>query len=152
MKGVWASTSRCHPHNQVPSAPHKATPPQPQPAGGKTCTLNTYAGHTWVRRSVGPRLGVHASLRACRDRRAGQSSGENRVSGRAWVPLGLEWREKGSEGRFSQSPDVGRGPPTCTPPPLSPWGRQEAAHPRVPSWGRGAGCGYGWGEAWGHWV
>lgn len=38
------------------------------------------------------------------------------------------------------------GPPTCTPPPLSPWGRQEAAHPRVSGWGKGTGCGYGWGE------
>lgn len=40
-----------------------------------------------------------------------------------------------------------RGPPTCTPPPLSPWGRQEAACPRVPGWGRGTGCGSS-GRAW----
>lgn len=41
-----------------------------------------------------------------------------------------------------------RGPPTCVPPPLSPWGRQEAAHPRAPGWGWGereTGCGAGWG-------
>lgn len=40
-----------------------------------------------------------------------------------------------------------RGPPTCMPPPLSPWGRQEAACPRVPGWGRGTGCGSS-GRAW----
>lgn len=152
MKGVWASTSQCHPRNQLPLRPTK--PPVPGPSLQEVRSASSiHMGVTLGSGgSVGPRLGVHASLRACRDRRAGQSSGENRVSGRAWVPLGLEWREKGSEGRFSQSPDVGRGPPTCTPPPLSPWGRQEAAHPRVPSWGRGTGCGYGWREAWGDWV
>lgn len=57
------------------------------------------------------------------------------------------WGKGGKETltrRFSWSPDVGAGPPTCMSPPLSPWGRQETTQSRAPSWGMGT--------RWGVWA
>lgn len=96
---------------------------------------------------VGPRLSIHASLSACRDARAGRSGGEDQGLRQGMGALGLEERrEKALKGGSGSHRMWARGPPTCTPPPLSPWGRQEAAHPRVPGWGRGTGSGNEWGE------
>lgn len=61
-----------------------------------------------------------------------------KTTGKAWVPSGLEeWREKASEGRCWQSPDVGTGPAHLHATPSFPMGKAGSCLSQGPWLGEG---------------
>lgn len=103
-----------------PQCPTKPSLCQPQPVGDKNYTLNTVLGGVTLEPvvPVGTRLGVRASLRVCRDRRAGQSSGEEqgRKQGMSVIGLrGVEGKRLGREALAVTGCGHGARPPACHP-------------------------------------
>lgn len=101
------------------SAPHKAIPP-PGPACGRPdlCPQHSMEVTLGPGTPVSSRLNVSASFGACRDRRAGQSSGEDQGLGQGIGAIGLG----GVEGKRLQvevlaATGCGHGarPPACHP-------------------------------------